>query len=173
MFNYSNFDTNAIYYLLFFILGFLVSKFNIYEILTNPKVYDSLLFKFILFLIILYTANNVSICLAILISIVLLFIYQRILKNKIKENFENNEFLENPLMKSKDLKLFDDSCLKLITSNEISEILIEKGKNLLNISQEMRNKNNDDREKEIIIEIENKGKNLITTGINMVENNNV
>ena len=171
MFNYSNLEINTIYYLLFFVLGFLVGKFNIFEFLSNSKIYESLLFKFILFLIIIYTANNVSICLAILIAIVLLFIYQRILKNKIKENFSTDDFLENPLMKSKDLQLFDDNCLKTITPMEISEILIEKGKNLLNMSQEMRNKNNDDREKEIIIEIENKGKNLIITGMNMVGKN--
>lgn len=151
-----------------FILGLFLGNY------TKVDVFSNTTFKLFLFLFILYI-SQISISLAIILSLLLLIMYQLKLKFSLTENYENvnqSQYLENPLKFSKDLEKMNDEEIFFLTPKEMRNKMIEEGKDLLNIVQEMRNQEHiDDREKRIIFELENKGQNLIRSGIGNSENN--
>ena len=142
--------------------------------ITKLIIIEDLRFKFLLFLFIMYS-SSISLNIAIIISLLLLIVYQTILKVSMSENFKvinEFEYLENPLMKSSELEQMNDKDFILITPKEMSNKMIKEGKEIMYLIQEMReNGFIDEREQNIIYELENKANNLIQSGINSLDNN--
>ena len=151
-----------------FLVGLFIGGF------TRLKIFEDLRFKFLLFFFIMYS-SSVSINIAIIISLLLLVAYQTILKASMSESFgviNESEYLENPLMKSSELEPMNDKNFILITPKEMSNKMIKEGNEIMNLIQEMReNGFVDEREQNIIYELENKANNLIQSGMNTLDNN--
>jgi predicted membrane protein len=151
-----------------FLVGLFIGGF------TRLKIFEDLRFKFLLFFFIMYS-SSVSLNIAIILSLLLLVAYQTILKVSMSENFgviNESEYLENPLMKSSELEPMNDKNFILITPKEMSNKMIKEGKEIMNLIQEMReNGFVDEREQNIIYELENKANNLIQSGMNTLDNN--
>ena len=147
----------------FLLIGIFIGIHSSYTILNN------MYFKFIIFIFVLYSAY-VSIYMALFLSIVVTLIYQLLIHKSINEHFSEMNLLKNPLKTSNDLKPYNENIFKLISPHDLGNNLIEEGRDLLNIAQEMRNQDYvDDRELRIIHNISSKGNILINNGMNILD----
>ena len=138
------------------------------------KIFDNIYFKILLFLFIIWT-STIDILLSAIIAVIILVMYQLILKVSINEGFvpyteNNNEYLENPLLKNDQLeKLGDNIDFTLITPKMNNIKLVEDGKKLLEISNNLKtdlNTRYDTREKDIMDDTYIMGSRMIKSGMN-------
>lgn len=151
------------------------------------NIFSNKYFKFGIFLLITYIANN-NPALGIILAIAMLVTLQTItytniqnhkedMENFYNENDENDEngeiFLNNPLLKQNEMtKRGDELDLKLQTPKEMYKEMIMKGKDLLYDSMEMNNefkKRYDYRELSIAENAKREGELLIESGINRLQ----
>ena len=138
------------------------------------KFFDNIYFKILLFLFIVWT-STIDILLSAFIAIIILVIYQLILKVSINEGFvpyieNDNEYLEKPLLKNNQLeKLGDNIDFTLITPKMNNIKLVEEGKKLLEKANDLENDlkiRYDSREKNIMEDTYIMGSRMIKSGMN-------
>ena len=145
------------------------------------KIFDNVYFKLLLFLYIVWTMS-IDILLSAIIGIIILTVYQLILKFSMKEGFrtlnnQGGEYLTRPLLRADELEQLGNNIdFTLITPEMRNKKLVEDGKKLLEEANNMENdlKTRDDcRERQIMIETRNMANEMIKTGLNglMVVNN--
>ena len=164
-------DQGIIYIVSIFMIGLFLGSYYSY------KIFNSVYFKFLLFLFIVWVMS-IDILLSGIIGIIILVIYQLILKASINEGFipydnEYDEYLKKPLLKNEELEQLGDNIdFTLITPKMNSELLVKEGKKLLDISNELDNDlkiRYDSREKEIMDDTIIMGSRMIKSGINGLE----
>lgn len=148
------------------------------------NVFINKYFRFVLFVLITYIASGnpaLGVILAIAVLVTLQTITYTNMINKSEKfspsNLDNdNEYLNNPLLKQKDLpKMGSALNLKLQTPNELYENMIKQGRVLLDDSMELKNELKtrfDIREKNIANSTERDGKILVQSGVNRLQPSN-
>ena len=164
-------DKTIIFSISIFIIGLFLGSYYSYTI------FDSIYFKLLLFFFIVW-AISIDILLAAIIGIIILVVYQLILKASINEGFVPcdtviDEYLKKPLLKNDELEQLGENInFKLITPKMNNELLVKDGKKLLDISNELNNDlkiRYDTREREIMDETMLIGSRMIKSGINGLE----
>ena len=164
-------DQKIIFIISSFIFGLFLGSYYSYAL------FNSIYFKILLFSFIIWV-TSIDILLSAIIGIIILVAYQLILKASINEGFvpydtDIEQYLKKPLLKNDELEQLGDNInFTLITPKMNSEMLVEDGKKLLNISNELDNdlKNRyDTREREIMEETMIIGSRMVKSGINGLE----
>ena len=167
-------DQSIIVMVSLFIIGLFLGNYYSY------KIFDSMYFKSLLFLFIAWTMT-VNIFLSAIIAIIILIVYQIILKASINEGFVpsingESEYLNKPLLRDDELEpLGDNINFNLITPKMNNENLIKEGKKLLEVSNDLENDlktRYDTREKDIMDTTRIMGKRMIKSGINGLDESN-
>ncbi len=167
-------DQSIIVMVSLFIIGLFLGSYYSY------KIFESIYFKTLLFLFIAWTAS-VNIFLSAIIGVIILIVYQIILKASINEGFipsvENeSQFLNKPLLKNDELESLGDNInFNLITPKMNNESLIKEGKKLLEVSNDLENDlrtRYDTREKDIMDSTRIMGKRMIKSGISGLDESN-
>ena len=167
-------DQSIIVMVSLFIIGLFLGSYYSY------KIFDSIYFKTLLFLFIAWSMT-VNIFVSAFIAIIILIVYQIILKASINEGFVpsisgESEYLNKPLLKNNELEpLGDNINFNLITPKMNNENLIKEGKKLLEVSNELENDlktRYDTREKDIMDTTRINAKRMINSGISGLDESN-
>ena len=158
-----------------YVVIFLVVFIGLYYMSNHSYFYESKLFKLLLFLLLIYV-SAINIVAGIILALVVLVLSQNIISCNIMNETENFEqYLNNPLIKDKDLERLGKSMdLKLETPNEKYIKMMQDGKKMVDKSYVLYNdaiKNNDDILKNIANDTYVKGSTLIQSGINQTQEN--
>ena len=158
-----------------YVIIFLVVFIGLYYMSNHSYFYESKLFKLAIFLLLIYV-SAINIVAGIILALVVLVLSQNIISYNIMNETENFEqYLNNPLIKDKDLERLGKSMdLKLETPNEKYIKMMQDGKKMVDKSYVLYNdaiKNNDDNLKNIANDTYVKGSTLIQSGINQTQEN--
>lgn len=182
--------------LILILLGIYYVNFNDNIVSNSINLFNNELFKFVVFIFITYISSY-SPAIGVSLAIIMLTSLQIITYIKLKKEFEqdinlsdldkekfsqitpsdvsylNDEYLTNPLEKINQLAPPINFNLKFTTPKELSYQMINEGKTMLNDSYDLEQdfvKRYDSREQQIAFETKRNGTELVSSGINRLQN---
>ena len=161
-----------------YIIIFLIIITSIYYLICNPNIFNNNIFKFALFISIIYISSY-NIIFGIIVAFVVLILFQNIISKNIADEineFENFEqYLDSPLQNNSNLEPINPNVnFNIVSPNEINLHTIQEGKQLVEKSYELKkdaDKNNDDNLKNIANDTYINGMTMIHSGLNNSINN--
>ena len=167
-------EQNKIIMASLFLIGLFVGSYYSY------KIFENIYFKLFLFLFIVWVMS-INVFLSAIIAVILLVVYQLILKASINEGFvpytvNESEYLNKPLLRNDELEpLGDNINFTLTTPKMNNQNLIKEGKKILNDANDLENDlktRYDTREQQIMENTRLIGTRMIKSGISGLEESN-